>query len=1440
MRKRTIALLLAFTMMLSLFTPLPAYAEDEANDAPNLELGAPEGTDDVDSETCTHEYGDWIIDTEPQVGTDGLKHRECALCGNTESEVIPPLKEDETSEEDVPPADTETPPAQPDPAPGKEVCDHEYGEWQLRTEPTMDEAGSQFRVCQLCGEEEEERIPALSEITNGEGPHGDGVVYCPHGHVKGEICYECGTLTHSDKNIPMLGYDMDFFAQHMPPEDVDEEDLILYSLFSCRLICRHGVADGLYCDACGGLVNVQAEDIPSCWWFDSCMHGKIRGEKCPECQELKESQGDYELMEGEEWADPLIYGTETTQVVADISYIYGNYRYCIWCDDGNRIGVSRPFNEAYNVLCHVDSNGRYHWDYINRVEGNGTCAEHDTTIVYNCGARQKYSHHSHSCTYNDNLTKHTEVITEATCQSEGKEITYYTAKCKNCGAEGPAADKTTVSIPKLTHLYTDAAYLDSENHLANCSGNNTAAHQNTVKHTFTQTGEDYHCSDCDAEKTTVHIDVCSKDGTVLKADLLANLTVEVGHNGPASVSIVDYQEDAYKAAVSSGFVPLEEQNSEETVQLGGVHLKYYCNQITSIEVKDHKETYYRTDNFVDQGTIVVHYLDGTTEEVSLVKDKVTAGFDTSTVGTKTLTVTHNGMSTTCDIEVLWIPAKIKVEVLEGYAQSKLGTIVITGDGDFVTMPDGSIVPCGEVDTYLFTENGDFLFTVTGMDKGTDTDTVHMDLIDTEAPILTAELKDGKLTISSYDDLSGLKDITYLEVTDTTAEPLQHIGEENKKTLEASVDGVADGVYRIVATDHAGNSRNFDIAINVEAEPDNTPFSMYVPSSISFYVDKEGAVTYIPDDTQIYNYPGEKPISIKAITVSAQNDWTLVDYDTDFSQYEKDSAYVALSINGNKVNANGTVQINVEDWVIAEQSSLPLVLDIKVPAQSESRELPNVLKLNFTGDWYNEGDVVGQKQLITIMEDENCSYSPNVTAVYTNNFGKITYLPRVIPEGKYYTFVNWVNTNTNEEIKVGQILTDDISIKPVVEIDPSYVRIDWVSGENGSITGDTFTYVKKDVEWKDITKPTVTPNGGYELQGWYNEQNILFADNTKVSENVKVTAKFKEKNPWTVTTTNLPSTSTVSTVGSYIIYSQKDNCFILAADTGSYSYPKTSIYKSQDGINWSKIKDISQSSPEELKLLNGQYILITAYRYSSSSYRMDVYYGSTPTFSKSATIASTTAKYCEGLVYCNGEYIVSLRNSSQKMYSSTNLSSWNDISYGSSTSVTYPIVYNNKIFGIKDNPQGNGAISYLIRNNGNWEPHTDIVSGCTRVHRPRTKNAHTANGKSLVGYSDYECLFYYNGSKWICSSNFKNLSLGAYVKQLSFIETTLLGCTVDNNGEFCMFYTDSSTFNNFKSTKIKGKNPIFIPKDNKIIIFSEINNQITCSKILLGDFKKLCS
>lgn len=789
-----------------------------------------------------------------------------------------------------------------------------------------------------------------SDIPTGEP---EEIVYttCIHGKTMGETCELCGELAHSSKNIPLIGYDQEFFDQVNPDED---EGWLLYTI---RLVCPHGTADGVYCEKCGHVVDNDPADLPMCTILDCCLHGHVKGEKCEACQELKEEQGDYELAEGEAWDDPLIYATDLMAFDSNVADMNGSgMLHCSWC--GTALG------DGINVGCHWDSSkGQYHWCTISRVEASGTCESHYVTWVYKCGVRISTNnspypcHHTGNCTWNTYKNWHNTILSAATCQSEGRLQKYYTNSCIHCGAESPAQSMTTEVVPKLSHIITGCVYIDSGTHQVECSGNGTDPHSSIESHNFKKNGEDYICEGCGAVKTTVHVDAYTTDGGLCKSDLVTDI-VDVSPDEPGTVSIATYQTSAIAASRFYGFIPNDEQSDTAEIRAGGVRLKFYG---------------------------------------------------------------------------------------------------------------------------------------------------HLDEV---APTLTAALDRNTITIKAYDDVSGLKEIKYLGQTFSADAPIQFIGEGNAKQIEYSATGVADGIYQITAMDYAGNISSCNIIIgDGSGAPDADNFSMWVPSSIAFRVDKDGDVTHTPDDPKIYNGSEVRPIAVRSIFVTPVADWSLVDYASDFGGFEIDDSYIGLSINGTPVSANGFMKLNPEDWTIAADGTLALDFDIKVPKQSETRMLPDVLRVNFTGDWVDEGSESGTRFMITVIPDRNADIANGVVAYYTDGSGKINNLPNVVPHTAY-RFKGWINAETGEPVEAGRVLTNDISIIPQIEA-IKQVTISFAAGYNGTIAdtdpvvveeGKTLAELKKEVAF-----PKTTPNMAV-FAGWMLNDELL-SNTSVISDDCTLVAKF---------------------------------------------------------------------------------------------------------------------------------------------------------------------------------------------------------------------------------------------------------------------------------------------------------------------------------------------
>lgn len=82
---------------------------------------------------CTeHVFGEWTVTVEPTYTTEGEETRECTLCGEKETRVLPVI-----------------------------VCDHIWGEWTITVEPTYKTEGEETRCCTLCGETESRTVAVL-------------------------------------------------------------------------------------------------------------------------------------------------------------------------------------------------------------------------------------------------------------------------------------------------------------------------------------------------------------------------------------------------------------------------------------------------------------------------------------------------------------------------------------------------------------------------------------------------------------------------------------------------------------------------------------------------------------------------------------------------------------------------------------------------------------------------------------------------------------------------------------------------------------------------------------------------------------------------------------------------------------------------------------------------------------------------------------------------------------------------------------------------------------------------------------------------------------------------------------------------------------------------------------------------------------------------------
>lgn len=773
-----------------------------------------------------------------------------------------------------------------------------------------------------------------------------------------------------------------------------------------------------------------------------------------------------------------------------------------------------------------------------------------------------------------------------------------------------------------------------------------------------------------------------------------------------------------------------------------------AKRVASISVKDYQPTYHWNETFNKQkGTIVATMGDGSTKEVPLASASDIYGFSSDTIGQKTITVWYEGCKATFPVTVAYEPAKISVAVTDPakYGQTKTGKITVTGDADFVTLPDGTKVKPDDLTDYVFPDNGTYKFTVTGMDGGTDSCTINISVIDKEAPSLTVSYTGGKLSISTQDNLSGIHTIEYVDEVFTESTAAKWVS--SPKTITDTLTGVADGIYGVVVTDHAGNSKSYDFKVGgtTTAKPD---FSVYVPSNIVLVINEDGTVAQAPSDAKIYNGVETLPICVTGIKVTTSQGWSLVDCNTNFTSADKDAKKLALSINGVPVPANGTVTVDRNAWTIPANGSIDLDLQVKAPEQTEKKTLNNVVKVTYDVDWYNASLTPGNRYSVSLQNVSNATIKGTARTLYTDNYGRVPALPRVTPS-TYYTFKGWVRTDTNAKVNVGDVITKNVTVKPVIELADGYVAVSFIAGAGGKIS-KTSAIVASGSTFNSI-KPTTTPNTGYVLEGWYNSSGSTVADTYVVTTGQTFTAKFKQDLIQKKEVT-LPSFTYYGKTVAWKSIAYGGGKYVVIGDKGE------NVLYSSDGVNWNNttLPFIPGDSWRSVSYCNNRFIALCngtssfAYSYNGTTW----YKGTLP--EKDDYIAAA---------YGNGKYVVI---TSDCVYYSTNGTSW--------TAATSPSrFYNDVIFA-------NGKFiistsSYVITssNGASWTA-TSLPSSISN----------TSSGSGYIAYND---------SKYVVAAYQKGLAvstnLTSWTKTSS--STSSWNGIVSGDGYFVAYTTGSVTY-----------------------------------------------
>ena len=166
----------------------------------------------VDPAVCTHNAGDWIVDTPATCITEGSKHIECTLCKTVlQTEVIPVTDHNYTS--------VVTPPTCTEQGYTTHTCsvcsdsyvdtyvdatDHTEGAWIVDVEPGCTTEGSKHQVCATCGSTL--KTESVDAFGHDEIKHSAQAPTCTAiGWDAYVTCSRCDYTTY--KEIPATGHD---------------------------------------------------------------------------------------------------------------------------------------------------------------------------------------------------------------------------------------------------------------------------------------------------------------------------------------------------------------------------------------------------------------------------------------------------------------------------------------------------------------------------------------------------------------------------------------------------------------------------------------------------------------------------------------------------------------------------------------------------------------------------------------------------------------------------------------------------------------------------------------------------------------------------------------------------------------------------------------------------------------------------------------------------------------------------------------------------------------------------------------------------------------------------------------------------------------------------------------------------------------------------------
>ena len=245
----------------------------------------------------------------------------------------------------------------------------------------------------------------------------------------------------------------------------------------------------------------------------------------------------------------------------------------------------------------------------------------------------------------------------------------------------------------------------------------------------------------------------------------------------------------------------------------------------------------------------------------------------------------------------------------------------------------------------------------------------------------------------------------------------------KKLLSGilTVTMLAQAVPTALAVDISYDSGSGQVPAKVTAEAAN--FSVTVPTTLPITVQADGNVI-TADDVKILNNSAS-PVEITNMRVEAQNDWKLIDFETEPSNLKVNEKKIGLQLKGNNVQPDGSCGLLGID-PIAGKGQLDFDYDANVATQTTALDNQTIANVIFTVGWKSDSETEPEVDEFTVTYTSDGNGTVNESSRTFKQGAYITFPDTTPLEG--FTFDKWVDNNTQSEVTEKTIVNSEMTVK----------------------------------------------------------------------------------------------------------------------------------------------------------------------------------------------------------------------------------------------------------------------------------------------------------------------------------------------------------------------------------------------------------------------------